>query len=71
MSNVGLPNPSFHVPAIVTGAAAITWPLVTSAPHSCGSPPVKLNGRTSVVTGPSKSVRVAPSIRRSTVTGAA
>ena len=29
------------------------------------------NGAVSVVTGPSKSVRVAPSIRRSTVTGAA
>ena len=56
-------------PRVGTGAGL--EPVVVPS-HWCSvDSPVKRNGRMSVVTGPSNSVLLAPSIRRSTVTGAA
>ena len=74
VSKDGLRYCAFHdacmAKAPACAALEMTAPRVGVVPHSC-EPSEATKGAVSVVTGPSKSVRVAPSIRRSTVTGAA
>src|SRR3954471_4681049 len=60
-------------PRVGTGVGLVP-PFAAVPSHSCGAvsaPAVNWKGRTSVVTGPSNTVAVGPSIRRLTVTGAA